>query len=258
MKIHNIKKRSYASLRNKKGFTLLELVVVIIIMGVLSLVAIRGFSNQTDIRRFEETRIEMEALKKAIVGDTDRIQDGIRVDFGYVGDMGAMPTGSDATGLGKLKTDPVLPGNWSGPYVAVNFSDNPSDFLTDAYGQAYEYDPTGLTIYSPGADRTLIIASDINDLINNTVNLIIRDIDGDPIPADTSNFTIALTLQTSSVVGTVTGAVVPASGFVQLTGIPMGNHILVVSYLGLPSVIKRVSVDPSFTLAPIDVVFTFP
>ncbi|MCH8285575.1 hypothetical protein IIB79_03515, partial [candidate division KSB1 bacterium] len=76
--------------------------------------------------------------------------------------------------------------------------------------------------------------------------------------ADTSSFNIALTLQTSSVVGTVTGAVVPASGFVQLTGISMGNHILVVSYPGLPSVIKRVSVDPSFTLAPIDVVFTFP
>ena len=159
MKKNKSKKRSYFPRRNKKGFTLLELVVVIIIMGVLSLVAIRGFSKQTENRKFEETRIEMEALKKAIVGDPDRIQDGIRVDFGYVGDMGAMPTELDATGLEKLRTNQPPPGNWSGPYVAVNFSDNPDDFLTDAYGQGYKYSPTALTIYSPGADITLTIAS---------------------------------------------------------------------------------------------------
>lgn len=258
MKIHKVKKRSYFPNRNKQGFTLLELVVVIIIMGVLSLVAIRGFSNQTAVRLYEQTKIEMDSLKKAIVGDADRIQDGVRVDFGYVGDMGAVPTGSNATGLGKLKTDPLIGGNWNGPYVGASFSDNPDGYLTDAYGQGYEYNPTALTIYSPGADITLTFASDINNLTNKTITLLIKDVDGDPIPADTSSFTIVLTLQTSSVVGTATGAVVPASGFVQLTGIPMGSHTLVVSYPGLPSVIKRVVVDPSFALPPINVIFSFP
>lgn len=239
---------------------MLELIVVIIIMGVLSLVAIRGFSSQTAIRQYEETIIEMEALKKAIVGDPDRIQDGIRVDYGYVGDMGSVPSGSVPSGSGDIGLRKLLTnqgGGWNGPYIAVNFSDNDEDYLFDAFGQPYGYDPTGLTISSPalGANVTLTIASDINDLTNNTITLLIQDVNGNPLPADTANFVITLSLQTQV---DVTGPVVPASGFVQLTGIPMGNHTLVVTYPGLASVIKRVSVDPSFTLAPINIIFTFP
>ena len=65
--------------------------------------------------RFTATVQEMENLEYGMVGNPSLISNGIRTDFGFVGDMGQFPTTLD-----ELVTDQS--GNWSGPYVAVNFS----------------------------------------------------------------------------------------------------------------------------------------
>ena len=145
MKCHLFGKNVTIMVQDKRGFTLLELVVVIIIMGVLSLIALRSFTSQTNTQRFEETRAEMEALKRGIVGDPDRVQDGFRVDFGYVGDMGALPAA-----LTDLAVNPGG-GNWNGPYIQT------LTIPIDPWSNEYEYmvpGPGGLPfgIRSYGAD----------------------------------------------------------------------------------------------------------
>ena len=237
-------------LSSDNGFTLLELVVVIVIMGVLSLVAVRSFTSQTTTRRFEESRLEMEGLKRGIAGDEDRIQDGFRVDFGYVGDMGALPVA-----LTNLVTDPGG-GNWSGPYVAVNFADNPNDYLFDAFNVAYIYTPAALTIQSTGANITISLASSATDLLNNTVLLFARDRNGfTPQDADLPNITVTLNLQNSGVIGP--DSLFASGGLATIANVPVGNHTVTVNHSVLAeNVVKPVSVEPGSTTGPIEIIFT--
>ncbi|MFC1554494.1 prepilin-type N-terminal cleavage/methylation domain-containing protein [candidate division KSB1 bacterium] len=244
-----IKNTKCINLKSGKGFTLLELVVVIVILGVLATVAMRSFTAQEATRKFEETLREMDILKKALVGDEEVIQDGYRVDFGYVGDMGGWPPDFDA-----LRVDPGIAGrlNWNGPYVSVDFIDNEEDYKYDAYNQPYVVQQLDLNgdldletyIRSDGAATSIIIADGETNIFNNTVRVFIRDRDGNvPTPGDETNIHVTLSTQN----GDSYAGVVQAGGICEfLNNIPIGNHIISVSHDLLPgeTPTRPVSVDP--------------
>ena len=78
-------------LSRHNGFSFIELLVVIVVIGILASVAMQSMTATVeDVRRLQTER-EMEMLARAIVGNPSLTKNGARSDFGYVGDVGAFP-----------------------------------------------------------------------------------------------------------------------------------------------------------------------
>lgn len=119
----------------KKGYSILELVIVLLLISIVFIAGFRSLSDSIDREKFKQTMIEMEEMRKAITGDETLVENGRRVDFGYWGDHAAWP----AT-LGDL----------AGSMVATNSS----VIETDAWGNNYviSSSATEWSVTSYGAD----------------------------------------------------------------------------------------------------------
>lgn len=133
-----------------RGFTLIELVMIIILLAILSAVAVPRFINLITPSRENITRQEMETLRKAMVGDPGLVAGGAYSSRGFRGDVGRFPTAGE--GLPALATNPGVPAwnrytktGWNGPYVDAGVGDEygpTNSYLRDAWGNNYEYQPT--------------------------------------------------------------------------------------------------------------------
>jgi prepilin-type N-terminal cleavage/methylation domain-containing protein len=144
-------------MKTHRGFTLLELVVVIAVIGILVAAVAPAVTQQLLGDRVDGTREELEAIQRAIAGDR-----GVTT-FGFVGDIGRLP----AT-MNELATIGALPAfttgtvrnvgmGWRGPYI--NAGSSASDYLTDAFGRAYTL--SAGQVRSPGPDGVVNNADDI-------------------------------------------------------------------------------------------------
>ena len=131
------------ALRN--GVTLLELLIVIMIMGLLAAAALKAYDTSLQSGRFQATRRTLDELTAAIVGNPDLVTHGVRIDYGYIGDLGMVPRT-----LSDLVTTPagIDTGLWRGPYVVNRIAENPKGFATDGWGDSLWYNPDTLTISS--------------------------------------------------------------------------------------------------------------
>ncbi|AFS78283.1 pili subunit domain-containing protein [Gottschalkia acidurici 9a] len=77
---------------NQKGFTLLEMILVILIMGFLVSMVSPVVGYMTDVKRANLTKEELRNIKISIIG-AEKIYDenGFIIVGGYVGDMGSLP-----------------------------------------------------------------------------------------------------------------------------------------------------------------------
>ncbi len=138
-----------AQLTSQHGFTLIELVIIIVILGILAAVAVPKFTGLTESSKFTATKQELRNLKLAIVGDPSVVAGGEFVSRGYEGDVGFPP--SLLVDL-VVKPDSVSSYNkltrlgWNGPYIEG--SDN--SYLTDAWGNSYRYTSGSRTMISDG------------------------------------------------------------------------------------------------------------
>jgi general secretion pathway protein G len=131
-----------------RGFTLLELLVVILIIGLLTGIVAPRFLSQ--IGRSETT------TAKAQINAFDKALEAFRID------MGRYPT--DAEGLAALVAVPGGDTRWRGPYLK-------GEIPNDPWGSAYVYHTPGSTgkdfdLMSLGRDRALGGSGDDADITN--------------------------------------------------------------------------------------------
>ncbi len=129
---------------SRNGFTLVEVIVILVVMSILAAVAVPVALRVFETAAEDATRGEMINLKKAMIGKQDRNQSISRGNFGFIGDMGRLPAN-----LEELYRQGSLPGfsydngrqagaGWKGPYITGGFSGEEADaFTKDGLGNDY-------------------------------------------------------------------------------------------------------------------------
>ena len=136
--------RPARSRRARRGFTLVELLLVIVILGTLAAIVLPKFTGRTEQARVTAAQTQISVFATAL--------DQFEVD------TGGYPRGSD--GLQYLLSAPSDVNGWRGPYLK-------SDVPLDPWGHPYVYEcpgrlnPSGYDIRSAGPDGQLNTADDI-------------------------------------------------------------------------------------------------
>lgn len=200
------------------GFTLVETVIIIVVLGILAAVATVQFGDVADDARFKATLAEMDAIAKATVGNPDIYSRGARSDFGYVGDVGALPPNLDA-----LYSNPGGYVTWDGPYIKGSL--DPMDYKYDAWNAAYGL--IGTTIRSTGSGSNIdkVIAPNAAALIGNSITGFIVDANL-VAPGDDYKDSVVVRLVYPDGAGGLTTAIATPdkSGRFSFSGLPIGNH----------------------------------
>lgn len=210
------------------GYSLVELLVVIIIIGIVASVSLRSMRGTVELSRVEETRQEMDYLAYAIAGNPNLISGGVRTDFGYVGDIGALPVSLD-----NLVTNPGY-SNWKGPYIRDDFyassGGSASEFKLDGWGMEYTY--TGDSIISGGGGTPLVreVCYATSDLLSNVVRALISDVNNTPPGSKAQLINVLLTYPNGVGSATTSMKSPTGNGMVSFSGIPIGHHSLLVIY----------------------------
>jgi general secretion pathway protein G len=102
------------------GFTLIELIVVVVIIGLLAGLVLPQFIRQEEKAKLKATRAQIELLGTAL--DTFRL------------DIGRYPTTEE--GLQALRQKPATLDRWDGPYIKKELPEDP-------WGKPYVYKSPG-------------------------------------------------------------------------------------------------------------------
>ena len=222
------------------GYSLIELLAVIVIISILASIAMKSMGSLNNTVRLEQTQKEMDRLACAIAGDPLLVSSGTRSDYGYVGDVGALPPDLDA-----LVSNPGGYSTWDGPYFTDDFSTDGSStrYDLDAWGQTYVYSG-GVTITSTGGGEgnvTRTIAKSNDDLLYNSVMAVVVDLDFTPPGAiSKDSVTLALTYPNGSGSVSIDTQSPTADGFVRFDSIPVGQHTLKLIFEPTNDTIARV------------------
>lgn len=132
--------RPLASPRRQAGFTLVELLVVLVILGLLAALATPQVLKYLGRAKIDTAHIEMKNMATAL-------------DF-FLLDVGRYPTQQE--GLQALITHPAGLSPWRGPYLKSN-SAGP---LLDPWGHPYQYRVPGQNgdydLFTMGPDNSTI------------------------------------------------------------------------------------------------------
>ena len=139
---HSNKNRTVRS--RQHGFTLVELLLVLVILGILAAIVLPRFTNRTKQAQIAATQTQIATFKTAL--------DAYEVDNGYY------PKGK--SGLWDLIKQPRDAQNWRGPYIQ-------SDTIPkDPWGNEYIYECPGRNNTS-SYDISSLGPKDENNIIAN-------------------------------------------------------------------------------------------
>lgn len=126
--------QEYRQRMRGRGFTLIELMVVLLILAMLTTIAAPRVTKYLSKAKAQTAKIQVEALSAAVDA--------------FVLDVGRPPTASE--GLVALISAPSEAVSWDGPYLKKKES------LTDPWGAPYAYRAPGqhsaFDIFTLGAD----------------------------------------------------------------------------------------------------------
>lgn len=234
------------SRRSQQGYTLIELVLVLVIIGILTSIGLKSLTAVNQTSRIETTRLELDLLAEAIAGDPSLVAGGARSDFGYVGDVGALPPNLDA-----LISNPGGYATWDGPYFGDKFSidGSSSSFKFDAWGVAYSYSGAAISSTGNGFLMTRQLAHSIDALLYNNFSAVITDLDLTP-PGPTYKDSVRLVLTIPDGIGGYANITrTPRSdGYLSIDSLPIGLHLLRTIYIPTADTLNRmIQVNPGQT-----------
>ena len=245
------------------GLTLLEVLMAISLIAILSLISGQLFISSTDEAKFNKTVDKMNQIKAALIGNLEIKDGGVRTSFGYLGDVGAMPT--TAQGIAALVTLPagvssyainstaLIGIGWNGPYLTGGSAT--TDYTNDGWGTAFVYNGNSSppTLLSYGADQVAggtslnqdITLTLYNDYITTTVSGSIC-LNGGPFTA-TAQVELNYPNGSGALTQTLVSVVPAASGAFSFASIPLGVRSISVY---IPSKAAATHTD---TLGPISI-----
>lgn len=147
MKIPTLNRRSHAP---HSGFTLVELLLVLTILGILAALVIPKFSGRTEQARLTAAATQIKIFSSAL--------DQFEIDNGYY------PRGKN--GLNDLITMPRDAANWRGPYLSTDAIPPDPWQLPYIYECPGKHNPSGYDLYSAGPDGQ---AGNEDDVCNWTI-----------------------------------------------------------------------------------------
>jgi len=106
-------------LSTPRGFTLIEIILVLILLGIIAAIAVPRYVDLTGAGKRNVTQERMNNIRRAIMGDPTMVVGGRFSQAGFRGDLNQLPNP-----LSQLTTQGVLPAwdkftrrGWNGPYI---------------------------------------------------------------------------------------------------------------------------------------------
>src|SRR3972149_2962273 len=240
---------------NRKGFTLVEVIVILVVLSILAAmavpVALRIFERTAE----DTTREEMDNIKKALLGNPQKLQTSFRNDFGLLGDIGCLPSTAGG-GLDRLLTQGSLPAwtfdstkqagaGWKGPYITGTPGE---DFKKDQLGNDYVYAPAAgpcpltATLTSNGLDQTTTSDDITVTIVANYTTATIRGTVKNTGGAGLAGVPVELYYPDNGTLTTVTVPGTDANGNYSFSSVPFGARAVKANPPGLLLVPNSVSV----------------
>ncbi len=138
------------------GFTLVELVIVIVVLAIIAAVGIPQIGGMIQVSKTNATKTEMVELKKAIIGNPQAVAGGVYVSCGFEGDVGFAPSRLEdlVTKPDSISSwDRLTRRGWNGPYV----DSTDGGYLADAWESAYVYNCPARTLTSNGSGTGIVV-----------------------------------------------------------------------------------------------------
>ncbi len=216
---------------------------MVVILGIIASIAVENLSTTSDTVRTRETLIEMDHLAHAIAGNPEHVSGGRRTDFGYVGDVGALPSSWN-----DLIVNPGGYSTWEGPYLHSDFSGATTDtlFKYDAWGMQYSGPGSQFSSNGSGQVITWQVASSPAELLYNRITVALTDLDHTPPGAHNIDSVRCFLTVPDGAGGTVVlDRYPPANGLIEFDSIPIGVHSLrAVYYPDFDTITRKVTVHP--------------
>jgi prepilin-type N-terminal cleavage/methylation domain-containing protein len=206
-----------------RGFTLLEIVVVVAVIGILAAAIAPSIIQQIMDTRVQGTRDEVEAISTAMTGTPANNQ------FGFAGDIGRLPATlqelASAGSLPAFTTNTVrnIGMGWRGPYI--NTGSSAADYLTDGFGRAYTL--SAGQVRSAGPDGAMNTADDIiyppsAPDVTGEVAVTVKTISGGKTVVDPAGYRVDLYYPSNGTEAALSDTAAPFS----FNNVPMGARAL--------------------------------
>lgn len=179
-------------MNNRNGFTLVEVIVILVVLAILAAIAIPVALKIFERTAEDATREELANLKKAMIGDPQKLQSTFRSDFGFLGDIGRIPSNLDelltqgSLSAFTFDSSKQAGAGWKGPYITgAAAGEAAEDFKKDQWGNSYTYSDADFTnansqladgkITSAGPDGVFGTADDIVlEILKNETSATVR------------------------------------------------------------------------------------
>lgn len=215
---------------DQKAFTLIELLAVIIIAGFMASLLVSQMGPSLENTKQVETVREMERIANAVTGNPSVLNNGVRSDFGYVGDVGAFPPN-----LTALTVNPGGWPTWDGPYLDLDLSEDSLSFIYDGWNVPYQYN-VGVELVSTGSGSSIRkkLADRTSDILMNGFNGLIRDaVNNMPGPVYDDSILIEITIPSDSGRTILKSYHPDSTGKFFIDTLPIGTHPL--NIISLPT-----------------------